>query len=441
MIPANITSSNSVSSHDVNSKGTQVAVGESDLEVWQEGSSSKARKIKKKKRRSGSSAKPSSGVSPVASRYLGNPDCNAVQGQQAMSDKGLKSRFCQSSTGAAASSDAPARGRDSSGFQLAARPGLSKVYLTPPESRPRYKVPLVDIGANLVGHRFEDLPRVIADASRAGVGSIMITGTSIPVSKKAQKEVDRWLLQSPHSTKATEACASTDSSRCSLYYTVGCHPHKARDFKKDGGIPEMKKILERGDSRCIAVGECGLDYVREWSSPKNVQREVFREQLVLAAQLQKPLFLHERGAHEHFIEILADHINQLPSPAMACVHCFTGNIEELQAYLDLGCSIGITGWIGSTRNKALVAALRSVGWEALRDRLMVETDAPFLKPYLVMPPQLDHRPGGRGKRENDNEPANLPYVIHTLSQVLGVDGEEIAAATTENARRIFSLAD
>ncbi|WBA81042.1 TatD family hydrolase [Endozoicomonas sp. GU-1] len=317
---------------------------------------------------------------------------------------------------------------------------MSKAKLTPAEFRPRYKTPLVDIGANLVGHRFGDLSRVIANASRSGVGRIMITGTSIALAIEAQKAVDKWLKQSPHATGAAGACASADSSRCSLYYTVGCHPHKARHFKQDGGIPEMKKIMERGGSHCIAVGECGLDYVREWS-PKNVQRDVFREQLELAVQLKKSLFLHERGAHKQFIEILTDYIHQLSSPAMACVHCFTGNSEQLQAYLDLGCSIGITGWIGNTRNKDLVGALRSVGWEALRDRLMVETDAPFLKPYLVMPRQPDQHRGARGKGRSDNEPANLPYVIHALSQVLGVDGEEIAAATTENARRIFSLVD
>ncbi|WP_422462158.1 TatD family hydrolase [Endozoicomonas sp. ALB115] len=440
MTPANITSSNPVSSHDVSNEGKQAAANESDLKVWQEGSSSKARKTKKKKSRSGASDKPFSGASPCASRYLDNPAYPAVQEQQTRPDRGLKSRHCQRSTKTAASPDVTARGRDSSDFQLVARPELSKANLTPAEFRPRYKTPLVDIGANLIGHRFDDLSRVIADASRSGVGRIMITGTSIALAKKVQKTVDKWLKQSPHSTRAAGACASADSSRCSLYYTVGCHPHKARNFKQDGGIPEMEKIIERGGSHCIAVGECGLDFVREWS-PKNVQRDVFREQLELAVQLKKPLFLHERGAHKQFIEILTDYINQLPSPAMACVHCFTGNSEQLQAYLDLGCSIGITGWIGNTRNKDLVGALRSFGWEALRDRLMVETDAPFLKPYLVMPRQPDHGSGGRGKRQRDNEPANLPYVIHALSQVLGVDGEEIAAATTENARRIFSLVD
>ncbi|MGI2029813.1 TatD family hydrolase [Endozoicomonas acroporae] len=432
MIPANITSSNPASSHDVSCEGKHAAADESDLKVWQEGSSSKAWKNKKKKGRSG--------ASPCASRYLDNPDYPAVQEPQTRPDRGLKSRHCQRSTKTAASPDVTARGRDSSDFQLAARSELSKVKLTPAEFRPRYKTPLVDIGANLVGHRFGDLSRVIANASRSGVGRIMITGTSIALAIEAQKAVDKWLKQSPHATGAAGACASADSSRCSLYYTVGCHPHKARNFKQDGGIPEMKKIMERGGSHCIAVGECGLDFVREWS-PKNVQRDVFREQLELAVQLKKPLFLHERGAHKQFIEILTDYVNQLPSPAMACVHCFTGNSEQLQAYLDLGCSIGITGWIGNTRNKDLVGALRSVGWEALRDRLMVETDAPFLKPYLVMPRQPDQLRGARGKGQSDNEPANLPYVIHALSQVLGVDGEEIAAATTENARRIFSLVD
>lgn len=433
MMPTKITSPNSVPPHDAGSKGTHWVADEADLKVWQEGRSTKSRKIKKKKRCPGSADKPFPGVSPVASRYLGKPDYNPVPGQQVM-DKGLESRYCQPSTEVSASLDAPARDDECSHFQYAARPELGKLYLTRPRYRPQYMTPLVDIGANLVKECF-DLPQVVADASRAGVGRIMITGTSISASQKAQKLVDQW---PEPSANATESCGFSDSSPCSLYYTVGCHPHHARDFHRDGGIRQLRKILEQGDSHCIAVGECGLDYDRRWSSPE-VQRTVFRKQLALAAELKKPLFLHERLAHDDFVGILADHINQLPSPAMACVHCFTGNSEQLQAYLDLGCSIGITGWIGDNRNKDLVKALRSVGWEALRDRLMVETDAPFLKPYLVMPQRLEHRRGG--KRANDNEPANLPYVIHALSQVLGVDGEEIAAATTDNARRIFSLGD
>ncbi|WP_422137358.1 TatD family hydrolase [Endozoicomonas sp. ALC020] len=412
------------------SKGTQWAADEADLKVWQEGRS-KPRKMKKKKKGSGSADKPSSGVFPVAFRYLGNPNYPAVQGQQVL-DQGLESRYCQRSSEAAASPDAPARDDEASGFQLAARPESGKVNLTRPRFKPLYTTPLVDIGANLVKDCF-DLPQVLAEASRAGVGSIMITGTSISASKKAQKLVAQWPKPS---AKAAEACGFLDSSPCSLYYTVGCHPHDAKNFHREGGIREMRKILKQGDRHCIAVGECGLDYDRKWSFP-DVQRTVFTEQLELAAELKKPLFLHERLAHDDFIGILKDHINQLPSPAMACVHCFTGNSEQLQAYLDLGCSIGITGYIGDKRNEDLVKALRSVGWETLRERLMVETDAPFLEPYLVMPERLENRRGGR--RRNDNEPANLPYVVHALSQVLGVDGEEIAAATTDNARRIFSL--
>ncbi|WP_257266910.1 TatD family hydrolase [Endozoicomonas sp. ONNA2] len=419
MIPGNITSTgSSVSSNDLGSKGAQAATDESDLQVWAEGRS-KARKIKpKKKRRSDSSGKSFSGAALCA---YNNPGHSNVQG---LFDKGLESRHCQRSTGAAATSDTPARRH--SDVRLAARPGSNKVLLNRPESRPQYKAPLVDIGANLAGHKFGNLPLVIANAVSAGLGSIMITGTSIAVSKMAQETVNNWLHDGLHSSKA-----SSDSSRCALYYTVGCHPHNARDFQKDGGIAEMRKILERGGSHCIAVGECGLDYDRDWSPPPKVQIDVFEEQLELAAELKKPLFLHERKAHDDFIKSLKKYINQLPSPIMACVHCFTSNSEHLKAYLDLGCSIGITGWVGGNNNKDLVDALSSVGWHALRDRLMVETDAPFLKPYQVMPKSSDSK----------NEPANLPYVVHALSQVLSVDGEEIAAVTTENARRIFSLGD
>ncbi|WOG30022.1 TatD family hydrolase [Endozoicomonas sp. 8E] len=416
-------------------------------EGWQLVADSRARKGKKKKR-SGFVGKSVVRYPPCAARHHNNPSSGAAQGQQALVDIGLKFRYDQNSTLTGLQLTDSDRGDGSTGSQLTpakltpAKKG-AKVTLKPLLERPLYDTPLIDIGANLVGkNRFQNLPAVVADAVRSGVGTIILTGASIPISRQAQNEVMTWGKPFPASGRETDQATaigdSSDAFRCSLYYTVGCHPHMAKDFLRDGGIPEMKKILKRDRKRCIAVGECGLDYDRNYS-PVEDQKKAFRQQLALAVEMKKPLFLHERNAHDDFKEILVDYIEQLPAKKMACVHCFTGNSEALQDYIDLGCSIGITGWIAGSRNRDLVEALRTVGWDVLRNRLMIETDAPFLRPFRVM--SRKDNPWTDGKKRVDNVPANLPYVVHALSVVLGVDAEEIAAATTRNAREIFSLFD
>ena len=304
-------------------------------------------------------------------------------------------------------------------------------------SPPQYSTPLVDIGANLLDNRhFSDLNAVVKEAARCGVGEIIVSGNSIRGSAAAAQELQKMLKQQ---ASLGLGGARRVSSLCPLYLTLGCHPHAARFYDADGGIDEIRKLVLSDDSgRCVAIGECGLDYHYKRFSSQEVQQAVFRDQLALAVELEKPLFLHERDAHSDFITILREYINKLPSPEMACVHCFSGTREQLQAYLDLGCSIGITGFVADVRNGELVDALRGVGWEALRERLMIETDSPHLRPYLVMPAEPEPRPGER-RRRKQNVPANLPYVCHALGIVLGVSGEEVARVTTANARRIFSL--
>ncbi|USE33783.1 TatD family hydrolase [Endozoicomonas sp. SCSIO W0465] len=445
MYPANVRSSHFVHldhhREDVHNAGHH-SDGDDSGEGWQVVGGSGKRKGKKKSH-SGSAGKSVAGYSSSAARYHVNPRSGRVQGQKTVVEKGLQLRCCQPSTPARLPVTDYARGDDSTARQLTAVQGKNKVKLTPLATRPRYETPLIDIGANLVGNnRFHDLPGMVADAARSGVRTIIITGSSIPVSRAAHNEVMKWENSSPVPTRVTDHLtdngAFSESSRCSLYYTVGCHPHHAKDFTWHGGIPAMKNILEEDHSSCIAVGECGLDYHRMFS-PVEDQKDVFRKQLAVAVEMKKPLFLHERDAHDDFMEILGDYIEQLPAKNMACVHCFTGNDKALHNYIDLGCSIGITGWIAGSRNRELVEALRSIGWDVLRDRLMVETDAPFLLPFQVM--SRKDTPGKGNQKRVNNVPANLPYVIHALSLVLDVDAEEIAAATTRNARNIFSLPD
>src|SRR5699024_867619 len=148
----------------------------------------------------------------------------------------------------------------------------------------------------------------------------------------------------------------------------------------------------------VAIGETGLDFFRDFS-PRPQQEAAFRAQLELAAELDMPVFLHQREAHARFLPILRDHLSALPA---AVVHCFTGTDTELDAYLDAGCHIGITGWICDERRGH---HLRDLVARVPAGRLMIETDAPYLLPR-------DLRPKPRSRR---NDPMHLAHVAATVT--------------------------
>jgi TatD DNase family protein len=171
----------------------------------------------------------------------------------------------------------------------------------------------------------------------------------------------------------------------------------------------------------VALGECGLDYFRDLS-PRADQRHAFAAQLALAAELGKPLFLHQRDAHADFLPVLKEHRGRL---ADTVVHCFTDTQAALEDYLALGCSIGITGWVcDERRGLPLREAVKVIPDE----RLLVETDAPYLLPRTA--PRAAHR---------RNEPAYLTYVVRALAEARGQDEAHVAAVTAANARRFFRL--
>jgi len=177
-------------------------------------------------------------------------------------------------------------------------------------------------------------------------------------------------------------------------------------------------------SEVCSAGECGLDYFRNYS-PHEDQRRVFRLQLELAVELSKPVFLHQRAAHADFVAILREHLPQLPG---AVAHCFTGNASELEDCLALGLGIGITGWICDERRgahlKELVAGIPP-------ERLLLETDGPYLLPRDLVPKPASRR----------NEPSYLPHILTTVARHRGEHAEEVARITTENARRLFGWPD
>ncbi|MGD8175812.1 TatD family hydrolase [Marinimicrobium sp. ARAG 43.8] len=258
---------------------------------------------------------------------------------------------------------------------------------------------LVDIGVNLTSGRFRpDLSSVLQRADRAGVSEMIITGTSVQASREAQVMA---------------------ASRQGLYATAGVHPHEARHW--DTTAETVLRALAN-EAEVVALGECGLDFNRNFSSPDD-QKTCFEAQLALAAELSLPVFLHQRDAHESFMPLLRAYRAHLPG---AVVHCFTGTAEELEDYLSLDCHIGVTGWIcDARRGEVLRESVKHIPAE----RLMVETDAPYLTPQT-----LPEKPTG-----NRNEPAFLPYVVEQIARCRNEAPEAVAAYTTRTARAFFNL--
>lgn len=258
----------------------------------------------------------------------------------------------------------------------------------------------IDIGINLTHRQFQpDREEVLQEAMEAGVSPLIITGTSVRGSE--------------------QAAAYAAKHPGVLYATAGIHPHDAKGCD-DRSIDRLRALCRQ--PQVVAVGECGLDYDRDFS-PRDVQRKWFAAQIDLAEELDMPLFLHERAAFADFHNLLQAHPRRCEK---AVVHCFTGTGREMAAYLNLGCSIGITGWICDERRGG---HLRAIVKQIPRDRLMIETDAPFLIPRNLKP-----RP-----RSNRNEPAYLPHIAAEIALCRGETVEELAVYTTENAKRFFGI--
>ena len=259
---------------------------------------------------------------------------------------------------------------------------------------------LIDIGCNLTHDSFDDdRERVIERARDAGVKQFIVTGASTEGMQKAYE----LSQQRPGE----------------LFATAGVHPHRADTFTEQTG----KLIRElAAHPEVVAVGETGLDYFRDFS-PRDVQQEAFAQHMNIAAETDLPMFLHLRDAHEDFYAMLKDNRDRLSD---VVVHCFTGSREELRAYLDLDCYIGITGWICDERRGT---HMKDYLADVPENRLMIETDAPYLKPRNLRPLVKSHR----------NEPRWLPWILGTLAAARGDHPEHLAEQTTRNARRFFRI--
>lgn len=259
---------------------------------------------------------------------------------------------------------------------------------------------IIDIGVNLMHRSFStDRESVIEDARFEGVSPLIMTGTSERSSIEAAKYASQY--------------------QGKLYSTAGVHPHDAKSCNEKT-IDTLRRLAKQ--DAVVAIGECGLDYNRDFS-PRDVQRKWFEAQIDLAAELNMPLFLHERDAFTDFTAILERRIGDVPA---AVVHCFTGTEEALDRYLELGCHIGITGWICDERRGGhLLKLVKKIP----SSRLMIETDAPFLTPR-----NMAEKP-----RDGRNEPKYLMHILEEIASVLGKDVEDLADETYTTTCRFFGL--
>jgi TatD DNase family protein len=259
---------------------------------------------------------------------------------------------------------------------------------------------LIDIGVNLAHDSFDhDRSEVIARAAAAGVSQLIVTGSTTASSRFALELAQRYPRR--------------------LFATCGVHPHHASEFGPETA-PEMVDLAAHPE--VVAIGECGLDYFRDLS-PRATQRRAFERQLGLAAATGKPVFLHQRDAHRDFLDILREHIGDL---AGGVAHCFTGPRADLEDYLDLGLYVGITGWIcDERRGDDLRMAVKTLPL----DRVMIETDAPYLLPRTP-----EHKTTSRR-----NEPCYLPLVLATAASCMEIPAATLATATTTNAVTLFGL--
>ncbi len=259
---------------------------------------------------------------------------------------------------------------------------------------------LIDIGANLTHESFDkDRDDVIKTAYDKNVKQMIITGADHESSRQALLLAQRYNHQ--------------------LFSTAGIHPHCASECNND--TLSILTDLANADEN-VAIGECGLDFNRDFS-PRDSQKKWFEKQLALACDLKKPVFLHERDAFTNFIEILKDFTDDLPAYV---VHCFTGKQHELEQYLDLGCHIGITGWICDERRGHHLHEFVSI---IPNNRLMIETDAPYLLPR-------DLKPKPKSRR---NLPEYLPHIANSIAKHRGETTDELTEHTFKTTQKFFNI--
>ncbi len=259
---------------------------------------------------------------------------------------------------------------------------------------------LIDIGVNLTNKRLRfEAQEIIQQAQQAGVIQQIVTGTSIEHSKLAIQLCEQFPQQ--------------------LFSTAGVHPHDAKEWQADTA-QELQNLVQQ--ACVVAVGETGLDFNRNFS-PRDQQISVFQQQLEIACACNKPIFLHQRDAMDSFTQLLREYRHRLQN---VVVHCFTDDRQALYELLDLDCHIGITGWICDERRGL---ELQSLVKEIPNNRLMLETDAPYLLPRDLQPAPAD----------KTNYPRYLPHILRAVAHHQNKDADQLAQEVLTTTRNFFGL--
>ncbi|MEB2706406.1 3'-5' ssDNA/RNA exonuclease TatD [Citrobacter koseri] len=259
---------------------------------------------------------------------------------------------------------------------------------------------MFDIGVNLTSSQFaKDRDDVVTRALAAGVSGMLLTGTNLHESQQAQKLAQRY------------ACC---------WSTAGVHPHDSSQWQSE---TEDAIVALASQPDVVAIGECGLDFNRNFSTPQEQER-AFQAQLRIAAELQMPVFMHCRDAHARFLALLEPWLDKLPG---AVLHCFTGTRKEMQECIDRGLYIGITGWVCDERRGL---ELRELLPFIPAEKLLIETDAPYLLPRDLTPKPASRR----------NEPAHLAHILARVAHWRGEDPQWLAAITDANVKTLFGIA-
>lgn len=267
----------------------------------------------------------------------------------------------------------------------------------------------IDAGVNLLDPRFT-LNDVLARSEQANVKHLLVIASTIEESERA-----RVLCSEQQSKLLKNSLGGEQIAQVELACTAGIHPHYA-DKATNQSWAKLSTII--ADKHISAIGECGLDFNRNFSSQAN-QLYAFEKQLSIAAENNMGVYLHERDAFEAQMTLLEQYA---PSLKFMVTHCFTGNKEQLDAYVSLGCYVGITGWLcDEKRGQLLQQAVKSLPLS----RLLLETDSPYLFPKTLRP------------RKSKNEPCYLPYIAETLSKLINIDLSVIEDHAFNNALNLF----
>ena len=253
---------------------------------------------------------------------------------------------------------------------------------------------LIDSHAHLDDNRFDaDRDRLIKSLKEFGIDLIINPGSDLQTSIKAVSLAEQYE---------------------NIYAAVGVHPHSAKEM--DDSTVEILKSFT-GRDKVVAIGEIGLDYHYD-NSPRDVQRKRFIEQLHLAKEVNLPVIIHSRDAAGDTFDILKD---AQDGSLEGVLHCYSGSVEMAREYIKLGFYISLAGPVTFKNSRVL----KEVAKDVPLDKLLIETDSPYLTPEPY-----------RGKR---NEPIYVRYVAGTIAEVRGLAFEEVAKATSENAKRLFRI--